>query len=83
MPYLNFDVDIEDFLNECSDRDIENIITYLIEDGVLHEKEIFVISQDGSLYEQEINGILQKINKNKLQLTIEEEETLRKIANRF
>lgn len=83
MPYLDFDVDVEDFLGECSNRDIEKIITYLIEDGTLYEKEIFKIPQCGSLYEQRINEILQKINENKLRLTIEEEETLRKIANRF
>jgi hypothetical protein len=83
MPDIYVDVDVDDFLECCSKKDIEDIITYLVEDGTLHKKSIFTIPQDGSLLNQEISETLLKISKHRLQLTLEEEETLKKIANRF
>jgi hypothetical protein len=79
----DFDVDVDDFLYECNDWDIKEIIQYLIENNHISEKQLGV--EDGSLtfIEQEFNEMITKIADNRLRLTAEEDALLKKIADRF
>ena len=88
MPAVNdyidveMDVSVDDFLNSCDSSDIEEIIEALVEDGWI--KKINIIDgKNNSILENEINNIINKISDNRLLLTNEEEEILRKISNRF
>jgi hypothetical protein len=88
MPAVNdyidveMDVSVDDFLNSCDSSDIEEIIEALVEDGWI--KKINIIDgKNNSILENEFNNIINKISDNRLLLTNEEEEILRKISNRF
>ncbi len=81
MPNVSVDLDIEDFLWSCSDRDIDNIITYLVDEEYLVGKA--VLPKTVSLYDEDLNHMLNKISENKLRLTIEEEQIIKNIAKRF
>ena len=80
---VDIDIDIDDFLNACDKADIKEIVQALKEDG--HIKGYFITSDNPkpSLIEQEFDNTINKIHKNRLRLTNEEEELLKKIADRF
>jgi hypothetical protein len=84
MPYINVDIDdtvqvnldINDFLDNCDDEDIKNIIEYLREDGHL-------IYKDLTENITEIDKFLFKIADAQIQLTTEEEIIIKNIATRL
>ena len=78
------DIDVEDFVYECSDRDIEKLIKCLVEEGRL-PKTLTTYSQSQNL---SVNDVLwfetiSKIQGNRLAMTDEEIEIIEKIAKRF
>lgn len=82
MPNFNVDIDIDDFISSCSSYDIKILIKALEEDGYL-EEYLEENNTPVSTIENEFNDIINKISDNRLLLTNEEEEILRKISNRF
>lgn len=74
------DLSIDEFLEECSERDIQEFI-----DTLKATKRWFILNlnKTDSIPETEFNNILIKIYTNRLQLTPEEDEMLKKIASRF
>ena len=82
MPYFSeyVDVDIkitpEEFVDQCSEKEIEELIDELRSGGYLEEDETHPIANE---FYQNIN----KIKHNRLALTAEEDEILRKITSRF
>ena len=83
MPYIytevEVDIDVVDFLDSCSRREKEELIKALKE-GDLWED---TVSENASIMELEWNETLTKLSNARLQLTNEEEEIIKKIANRF
>jgi hypothetical protein len=77
-----FDIDPCDFLDECNSREIEDIIEYLEENGYLknHDKSY---TKAGGLLEEEFQERIQKISESRHRLTLEEEETIKKISERL
>lgn len=80
--HINVDVDIEvdEFVDSCDSREIKELINYLQEQGHLNES---ILSKGVSVLEQEWNSVLNKLSKSRLLLSIEEEEIIKKIANKF
>ena len=78
---VDIDIDVNDFLNCCNKDDINEIIQFLKEDGYI--KDNFINNDSPSLPEIEFDDIINKIHRNRLQLTNEEDELLKKIASRF
>ena len=79
-----FDIDVEDFIDECSDREIEKLIKYLIEEGKLPN----FLTKYGQSQNLSVNDVLwfetiSKIQGNRLAMTDEEIEIIEKIAKRF
>ena len=74
------DLSIDEFIEVCSERDIHEFVDTLKATG-----RWFILnpSREDSIPETEFNNILIKIHKNRLCLTNEEDELLRKIASRF
>ena len=74
------DLSVDEFIELCSERDINEFF-----DTLKATKRWFILnpSHRDSIPETEFNNVLIKIYQNRLQLTNEEEETLRKIASRF
>lgn len=76
-----FDIDVTDFLEECSIREIEKIIQYLQEMGYLERSGIS--SKDMNLLEVKFQEDINKIASSRLRLTRDEEEIISSIANRL
>lgn len=74
------DLSVDEFIELCSERDINKFVDTLKSTG-----RWFILNSNpkSSVLEKEFNDMLIKIYKNRLQLTNEEDELLRKIANRF
>lgn len=74
------DVDVNEFMDACSRREIEEVIDYLKETGHLsHLKN----DSNMSLNESEFEDNLSAISGNYVNVTKEEEEVISKIAKRF
>ena len=87
MPYFSeyteVEVDIkitpEEFVDQCSEKEIEELIDKLLSGGYLEEYKTPSSHPIANEFYQNIN----KIKQNRLALTAEEDEMLRKIASRF
>lgn len=80
MPYIDIDIDIDDFLNSCRDRDIEEIIQYLIDSGWINKSQ----KDDTTTADYEWDSALTKLrDRGKMQLSNEEEALIMSIANRI
>jgi hypothetical protein len=77
------DVDVDDFMYQCNNREIKEVIEYLIEEGHIEPQQVVGSNTSLSLLEYEFNEMLQKIQENRLRLTPEEDVLLKKIADRF
>ena len=81
----DFDIDVDDFLDECSKSDIQDIIDYLIENDFISSKHKHSFEDDNnicateSMFEDEIS----KLHNNWNRLTKEEEELILSITKRF
>ena len=86
MPQFYKDVDaeinlsVDEFIELCSERDIQEFV-----DTLRETRRWFILNPThrDSISEVEFNNTLIKIYKNRLCLTNEEDELLRKIASRF
>jgi hypothetical protein len=74
------DVDIEEFVDECSDREIQILIRYMVEEGKL---TVYGPSQNLSVNETIWYETIEKIRSNRLTLTDEEIDIIENIAKRF
>jgi hypothetical protein len=86
MPHFYKDVDaeinlsVDEFIELCSERDIHEFV-----DTLKATRRWFILNPThrDSIPETEFNNMLIKIYQNRLCLTNEEDELLKKIANRF
>jgi hypothetical protein len=79
MPNFNYDIDVEEFLDECSHFEIEEIIDTLKERGWAFRHQSSEPSVNDDLFERD----LERLSRNKLLLTVEEIELIEKLASRF
>lgn len=79
---VDLDISVEDFLDECDSSDIEDIIKRLNKEGYL--TSLICLDDDNkSLIQIEMEENLTKILNNRHNLTMEEEEIIKKIASKF
>ena len=76
------EINIDDFLEACDSREIEEVVQHLKEVGYL-KKVGYEIDGEQSIHEQIFSDCLIKISNNYLSLTSEEEAMLFAIAQRF
>jgi hypothetical protein len=80
----DLDIDPSDFVSACSKREIEELIDALTEDGYIVKPINSVPLEDKNLLDEEWDGVIGKLaGRGRLRLTNEEEEIIRKIANRL
>ena len=88
MPTINnyvdtsIDVSIDDFLSECSIREIDELVQALIDDGHINESQTIGINRicyGEDVFEKSLNKLHGKWGS----LNSVEEEIINKIANRF
>jgi hypothetical protein len=70
-----------DFVDACSKKEINELIEILIEDGYIDNESI---STNNVTYDDELYGkVLIKLSKSRHRLTNEEEEIIKKIADKL
>ena len=80
----DIDIDPSEFIDACSKREIEELIDALAEDGYIPKPIKPVPLEDKNLMDEEWDEIMAKLGGlGRLRLTNEEEEIIRKIANRL
>ena len=84
MPYftpeVEVDIDIDDFYYEMTSKEKQKMCELLKDDYGIPE---LLDEMPNSVPEYEFNNIMSKIISNRLALTSEEDELLKKIASRF
>lgn len=79
----DIDIDPDEFVSSCNSREIKELIDALVEDGHI-PKTNDVAPADKNLLDNDWDEVIGKIaGLGRLRLTNEEEETIRKIANRL
>jgi hypothetical protein len=83
MPDFTADIDISpsDYIYECSDYEIKELITELKEGGYL--KGGVIDTDDNNIIDDEWTEMINKIYKNRLLLSNEDEEIIRNISKRL
>ena len=76
---VDIHVDVEDFLESCSRKEKEKLIK-ILKEGDLWEN---TVSNNLRVLEQEWNEVLTKLAKSRLRLSNEDEELIKKIANKY
>ena len=72
------DISVSEFIDECTVWDIDDLIEELTDRGYLDGK-----SSTNSVLDHMFNQVIDKISRNRLQLTNEEEAMLHKLASRL
>jgi len=76
---VEVDIDVDDFLESCSRREKEDLVRRLKEGGLWED----TASENLSIMDLEWNETLTKLANARLRLTNEEEEIIKKIANKY
>lgn len=84
MPYFSteIDIDIDDFLSECSSTEINELIEKLQEDGHISKTNILSNNMMNVL-DKEWSEVTDKLNTIRFRLSSEEEELIKEIVNRY
>jgi len=86
MPYFTqddeFEIDVDNFYSEMSSREKEEMYDLLKADGYFSSFKL-ADEMPASVPEWEFINIMSKISSNRLLLTSEEDEMLKRIASRF
>jgi hypothetical protein len=88
MPYINVDVDLDDIYDEMSRYDKEEMAEWLIDDGILENHKNLNIRKlvrgnEESFDEEQFRNNLTKLWSNFYQLSNEDEEIIKTIANKL
>lgn len=96
MPEFTAEIDIDpsEFVSDCSSSEIDELIEILHEDGHLTEyfklnevldpnSYVVILGPEANLMDIEWSEVIVKLSRNRLMLSSEEEELIKKIANRL
>jgi len=84
MPYFEteLEVDVDDFLSSCTKSEIKELIEALQEDGWLIKEKV-TKEESMSVMDEEWLTVIQKLHTLRLRLSVEEEQTIKDIVNRY
>lgn len=77
------DVDVEEFLEECNQKEIKEVIQYLIDTDNIKSDDVIVEEEEISYCDFEFDRMVSKLSSLRLRLSLEDEETLRLILNKY
>ena len=80
------DVDVSDFVSECSTSELKELIEILIDDGHLKKvgSEILKTGESPTGFnEQEFNDAISKIQDSYIQMDLEDIETIKRISKKY
>ena len=76
------DIDPSEYIDNCQDSDIEELIDALIEEGYL-EGQLVTSNRHHNLLDEEWNNIMTKLMKSRLFLSSEDEQRITDIAKKL
>lgn len=82
MPYVDVDLDIDDIYRNCSDREKQELVDWLKEDGYLTERDT-EYDKSASLLQQLFNKNIAKIKDSYLTMSKEDFEMINQIAKKY
>ena len=77
-----FDIEPDEYVQNCSSQEIEYLVNILIEEGYL-DGEPITSNRHHNLLDKEWSVIMGKLMKSRLMLTNDEESLIKNISNRF
>lgn len=84
MPYVTteaeIDLEVDEFWEMCSSREKMDLVDMIIEDGYAAQLEE---SGKQSINEHEWSIVCDKLKRNRLSLTVEQEEMIKKLVENF
>lgn len=85
MPYFEteVDIDVDEFWNSCSKREKKELLKCAEEDGYVLLPSGIENENSKNLHDLEWDKIIYKLLNSRLRLTIEEENIIKQIANKF
>ena len=78
---VDLDIDVAEFYGDCSDREKEELAGYLVEDGFIPGKSTQV--GEDTLQDTTYKEALNKLYSKRVYLTLEEEQFLINLANKY
>lgn len=79
--YVDIDVSVSDFLEECTSFEIREVIEWLRENG--NSNEVDIITKDSNPQDEIFNEGLKNLLDNRYLLSTEEEELIMDIAKKY
>lgn len=79
---ISIDIDIEDIVWNMSDREKQELVDELYDDGYV-PKQMGVSESESNILDITWQNTISKLSKGRLMITPEEEEIISKIANRL
>lgn len=76
------DIEPKEFVDNCSDGEIEELVDILIEEGYLDGIPV-TSDRHHNLLDKEWANTIGKLNRSRLLLSNEDEETIKRIASKF
>jgi hypothetical protein len=76
---ISIDVDVEEFLDDCSKREIEEVIQCLVDFDWIKPTQV----EEGNVMDIEWFNTVSKLHTLRQRLTVEEEELIKSIVNKY
>jgi hypothetical protein len=83
MPYINVDIDLGTIYDDLSSSEKDYLVDWLKEDGHIEEPEVNEFPSSENYKDDDWVETIQKLAKNRHQLTLEEEELIKSISNKL
>ena len=83
MPYISVDIDLDEIYDGLSSSERNSLVDWLKEDGYIEDPETNNFPPSETYKDDEWVEIIQKLSKNRHQLTFEEEEQIKEISKRL
>ncbi len=88
MPYIDVDIDVDDFYDNCSSYEKKELISYLREDGLLPDaEEKMVVGNTAevirNVHDVEWYELLQKLAPLRMQMSVEDIEAIKQIVKKY
>ena len=77
---VDVDVDIVEILDECSSSEIEDVVDWLVDNDYIKQEHT---TRSESVMDEEWNEAISKLHTLRQRLTIEEEQLIKSIINKY
>ena len=77
----NVDIDVDDFISNCSEREIKELITTLKDNG--HLSNDFLINEKMSFLEESFVKKMSELSSQYTRISLEDEEVLEKLFKKY